>query len=67
MKTVPPTAGIRVLTFDGGGVRGLATLQYMQLLQDEVGLPFPVQEHFDVVFGTSSGKANPLGLLGADV
>jgi hypothetical protein len=56
VKTLPPTAGVRVLTFDGGGVRGVATLQYMQLLQDEVDLPFPIQENFDVVFGTSIGK-----------
>ena len=56
VKTWPPTAGVRVLTFDGGGVRGLTTLQYMQKLQDRIGLPYPVQEHFDVVFGTSIGK-----------
>jgi patatin-like phospholipase/acyl hydrolase len=55
VKAVPQTAGIRVLTLDGGGVRGLAPLQYLQVLQDRIGLPFPVQENFDVVFGTSSG------------
>jgi len=56
VKTLPPTAGVRVWTFDGGGVRGLATLQYIQELQDKIGLPYPVQEHFDVAFGTSIGK-----------
>lgn len=56
VKTLPPTAGVRVLTFDGGGVRGLVTLIYLQLLQDQIGLDYPVQEHFDVVVGTSSGK-----------
>lgn len=56
MKTLPPTAGVRVLTFDGGGVRGLVTLIYLLLLQDQIGLNYPVQEHFDVVVGTSSGK-----------
>jgi len=56
VKTLPKTAGIRILTLDGGGVRGLATLIYLQLLQDRIGLPYPVQENFDIVFGTSSGK-----------
>lgn len=56
IKDQPPTAGLRLLTFDGGGVRGLATLQYLQCLQEEIGLPYPVQENFDVVFGTSIGK-----------
>ncbi len=56
IKDLPPTAGLRLLTFDGGGVRGLATLQYLQCLQEEIGLPYPVQENFDVVFGTSIGK-----------
>lgn len=56
VKVLPPTAGVRVLTFDGGGVRGMSTLEYMQALQDEVGLPLPIQENFDVVFGTSIGK-----------
>jgi hypothetical protein len=59
VKTLPPTAGVRVWTFDGGGVRGLASLQYIQKLQDRIGLPYPVQKHFDVAFGTSIGKRAP--------
>jgi hypothetical protein len=56
VKILPPTAGVRVLTFDGGGVRGLVTLQYMQILQERIGLPYPVQDNFDVAYGTSSGR-----------
>ncbi|RDL30200.1 uncharacterized protein BP5553_10478 [Venustampulla echinocandica] len=63
VKTFPPTAGVRVLTFDGGGVRGIATLQYLQELQDKLGLPYPVQEHFDLVFCTSVGIIIVLGLI----
>ena len=64
VKTTPRTAGIRVLTLDGGGVRGLEHLQYLQYLQDRIGLPFPVQENFDVVFGTSSGTSmNSFGMF----
>ncbi|KAH7393734.1 patatin-like phospholipase-like protein [Cadophora sp. MPI-SDFR-AT-0126] len=62
IKDLPPTAGLRLLTFDGGGVRGLATLQYLQCLQEEIGLPYPVQENFDVVFGTSIGGIIAIGL-----
>lgn len=36
VKVLPKTAGVRVITFDGGGVRGLATLQYLKLLQQRV-------------------------------
>ena len=58
VKTLPPTAGIRVLTLDGGGVRGLTTLEFLRHLQDKIGLPYPVQENFDVVFGTSCGESS---------
>lgn len=56
VKILPPTAGIRVLTLDGGGVRGLTTLEFLRHLQDKLDLPYPVQENFDVVFGTGSGE-----------
>ncbi|KAF7894677.1 uncharacterized protein EAF01_010127 [Botrytis porri] len=62
IKTIPPTAGIRVLTFDGGGIRGVASLQYLQVLQERIGLPYPVQENFDMVFGTSIGAIVALKL-----
>ena len=63
VKTLPQTAGIRVLTLDGGGVRGIAHLEYLQALQDTVGLPYHVQENFDVIFGTSIGKLSHLGTV----
>jgi hypothetical protein len=60
VKTLPPTAGIRVLTLGGGGVCGLTTLEFLRHLQYKIGLPYPVQETFDVAFGTSSSEAcNP--------
>jgi Patatin-like phospholipase len=55
VKYLPENAGVRVLTLDGGGVRGIATLQYLKALQERIGLPYPVQENFDLVYGTSSG------------
>jgi hypothetical protein len=32
-------------------------LEFVRVLQDRLGLPCPVQRHFDVVYGTSSGKS----------
>jgi hypothetical protein len=68
VKTLPPTAGIRVLTLDGGGVRGLTALEFLRHLQYKIGLPYPVQENFDVAFGTSSGEAcNPRSQSSANI
>ena len=55
MGYLPENAGVRVLTVDGGGVRGLGTLQYLKALQERIDLPYPVQENFDLAYGTSSG------------
>jgi len=55
----PKTKGVNVLGIDGGGVRGVIPLQALLLLEQKLKpyLPeFPVQDLFDVAFGTSSGK-----------
>ena len=52
----PPTAGLRVLSIDGGGVRGVVPLEFLSLLQEAVGPTCKIQELFDLAFGTSSGK-----------
>jgi hypothetical protein len=55
----PKTKGVNVLGIDGGGVRGVIPLQSLLLLEQKLKpyLPeFPVQDLFDVAFGTSSGK-----------
>lgn len=55
VRVKPPTATARVLSIDGGGTRGRAPLEFLQMLQDAIALPYPVQRHFDVIYGTSSG------------
>ncbi|KAH8655641.1 patatin-like phospholipase-like protein [Xylariales sp. PMI_506] len=55
VRVKPDTATVRVLSIDGGGTRGRAPLEFVRVLQDRIGLPCPVQRHFDVVYGTSSG------------
>lgn len=51
----PPTAGVRILSIDGGGIRGVVPLEFLGMLQDLVGLDCPIQNLFDLAFGTSSG------------
>ncbi|KAH7303728.1 acyl transferase/acyl hydrolase/lysophospholipase [Stachybotrys elegans] len=55
IRVKPDTAGIRVLSIDGGGTRGRVPLEFIHILQERIGLPCPVQRNFDVVYGTSSG------------
>ncbi|KAJ9413038.1 hypothetical protein FOXG_14055 [Fusarium oxysporum f. sp. lycopersici 4287] len=56
IRLVPDTSRLRVLSIDGGGIRGAAPLGFLKALEDEVGIPnFAIQRHFDVKFGTSSG------------
>lgn len=58
----PRTKGISILAIDGGGVRGIIPLQLLQLLELKLKpylSEFPIQNHFDMTVGTSSGKHNP--------
>ena len=55
-KVKPATAGARILSIDGGGIRGVIPLEYLHRLQDMLGSRIRIQDLFDVAFGTSSGK-----------
>ncbi|KAK2036226.1 FabD/lysophospholipase-like protein [Colletotrichum somersetense] len=56
VRMKPDTATARVLCFDGGGTRGKYPLMLLKQLQDSINLPnHPVQQNFDVIYGTSSG------------
>jgi hypothetical protein len=52
----PDTAGIRSIIVEGGGVRGMVPLSFLTELEAAVALPMGIQEHFDIAFGSSSGK-----------
>src|SRR5271154_61499 len=62
----------RILSLDGGGVRGLSTLLILRDIMEEIGrrsetFPSPKPcDHFDLIGGTSTGGliAIMLGLLG---
>jgi hypothetical protein len=51
----PPTAGVRVLAIDGGGVKGMVPIVWLEELESILQLPIPIQHYFDFVIGTSSG------------
>lgn len=67
-RLTPPTAGIRILCIDGGGVRGVIPLTFLQHIEQElVQLGCPIREYFDYVCGTSAGKALIIsGIVGDD-
>ena len=63
-QLVPPTAGIRTLCIDGGGVRGVIPLMFLKHLEDELnGLGGTVSNCFDYVCGTSAGMAGSISTM----
>lgn len=54
----PPTAGARILSIDGGGVRGVVPLEFLNLLQGFLEPQLPLQDLFELAFGTSSGETS---------
>jgi hypothetical protein len=54
----PRCAGVRLLTLDGGGVRGIIILSILRAIQDEAALGerVPIRIFFDLIVGTSTGK-----------
>lgn len=44
----------RILTLDGGGIRGLITAVWLNQLEKKLGTP--IHEHFDLIAGTSTGS-----------
>ncbi|PPJ55138.1 hypothetical protein CBER1_09959 [Cercospora berteroae] len=59
----PPTAGVRVISIDGGGVRGVVPLEFLRFLQNSFGSDCTIQEFFDLACGTSAGGLITLGLF----
>jgi hypothetical protein len=51
----PRCAGARILTLDGGGIRGIVELALLGALEEEIGLRVKISEMFDLVIRTSTG------------
>jgi hypothetical protein len=56
IQTTPEFSGVRILSLDGGGVRGIVELKILERLEGEIGLDIPIGEFFDLIVGTSAGK-----------
>ena len=56
----PPPHGVRILALDGGGTRGLLTIQLLKALEKSTNRR--IHELFDLVGGTSTGGILALGL-----
>ncbi len=52
----PPTAGVRILSVDGGGIRGIVSLQWLLELEARLDLSSSLSDYFDFALGTSSGE-----------
>ena len=62
----------RILAIDGGGVRGIVALEFLERIESELseraGKPTLLCDHFDLVGGTSTGAIIATGLaLGLSV
>ena len=55
-KLKPASAGARVLSIDGGRVRGIVPLEFLTLLQGVLDPELQIQNLFEQAFGTSSGE-----------
>ena len=55
VRLKPPTAGLRVIGLDGGGLRGIVSLEFIGILQKSLGSSCQVQDLFDLALGTSVG------------
>ncbi|KAH7184416.1 acyl transferase/acyl hydrolase/lysophospholipase [Fusarium oxysporum] len=63
IRLFPDTSRLRVLSIDGGGIRGSAPIGFLKAIQDEIGIPYyNVQRSFDVKVGTSSGALSVICL-----
>lgn len=58
----PMNCGVRVLTLDGGGVRGIVELEILKQVEKELGGAINIQSFFDLIVGTSTGGIIALGL-----
>lgn len=56
----PPTAGPRLLVLDSSSIRGIFTLQVLDMLELVISLLYPIYDEFDLVLGSSTGMSTNL-------
>ncbi|KAH8708474.1 hypothetical protein GQ44DRAFT_627959 [Phaeosphaeriaceae sp. PMI808] len=62
LKFKPELAGVRILSLDGGGIRGIIELEVLRDIESYLGGQIPVQDFFDLIVGTSTGAIIAVGL-----
>ncbi|EON61597.1 hypothetical protein W97_00812 [Coniosporium apollinis CBS 100218] len=67
VRLKPRCAGVRVLTLDGGGIRGIIEIALLEKLHSRIGLDVPLRDFFDLVVGTSTGGIIALGLTETNI
>jgi len=56
ISLTPFTAGVRLLSLDGGGVKGVIPLVFLQHLEESLSdFQVPIRDFFDFICGTSAG------------
>ncbi|KAF5698713.1 calcium-independent phospholipase a2 [Fusarium mundagurra] len=63
IRIKPKDAAPRVLSLDGGGVRGIVELCVLRQIERHVGYGIAIHELFDLVVGTSTGGIVALGVF----
>lgn len=57
IRLKPPTSGCRYIGIDGGGTRGVIPIEFLRVIQKVLGKECHLDDWFDIVAGTSSGKS----------
>lgn len=55
VRLTPRCSGIRVLTLDGGGIKGIVELAILEKIEQRMGFKVSFRDLFDLVVGTSTG------------
>ena len=51
-----PSTGIRILSIDGGGIRGVISLIFLIYIEQVLSnFRYLLREHFDLIYSTSAG------------
>ncbi len=52
----PRLGGLRILSLDGGGARGIVQSAVLLRLEQAIGLDLPIGDYFDFVAGSGTGE-----------
>jgi patatin-like phospholipase/acyl hydrolase len=60
LEQPPNTQPFQILSLDGGGIKGVFSAAFLAAIEEDLGIR--VQDHFDLIAGTSTGGIIALGL-----